>query len=164
MNSFSLINQNKTVVSILLVVVATALTLLVLSAWPDSQGSGPPSIREITLGTLRRADEADKPNPRLKTESSYPSNAPLALRVISSGRSGQSIKLQARLLTTDGQVKVITPSQIELPVGRSTFCCWRISEAGKYVLQIFRPDQTITSIPLWIERGESSGPGLRVTR
>jgi hypothetical protein len=149
------IKSNKFVTAILLVVTAAVFTTGILYLFPYvPRATGEPVIRDIVVAGLRDAEERADAEPRLRSSDSYEANELLAMRVVSTGSEHHTISLGVRLLTTSGNVKMLEPSQVRVATGRATFCCWQIDEAGNYTLQIFKPDRTITSIPLRIVQGQ----------
>ncbi len=107
-------------------------------------------ISKLTIGAAISADEAKRKDPRIAIRDSYSVSDFLALQVETAKNITTPISLSVRLITEQGSVKQLSPSSLTLPAGSSTFCCWQIPEKGKYRLQIFRPEGTVTSIPLTI--------------
>lgn len=110
-------------------------------------------ISEITLAGLRTADEANKKNPALKQQNNYPVGESLALRITTAEGVTAPIQVSVRLLSAEGRIVPLSPASVEFEPGTSTFCCWKIEEPGKYQLQIFRPERTVTTLPLTITGG-----------
>lgn len=110
-------------------------------------------ISEITLASLRTADEANKKNPALKQQNNYPAGEPLAMRVTTAANVTEPIQVSVRLLSSEGSIVPLSPASVEFQPGTSTFCCWKIDAPGKYQLQIFRPERTVTTLPLTITGG-----------
>lgn len=119
-------------------------------------------ITEMVLAGLATSDQATVKNPNLRQSPSYATGQPLALRVTTAPNVTRDIELSARLLTETGEIKDLDPSSIKLAAGTSTFCCWTIDTPGTYRLQIFRPEKTITSIPVVITAGSFIDNPLRL--
>lgn len=115
-----------------------------------------PIITEITLGTPLNAEEAKKSAPKLRQQSAYDINQPLALRVQLNPQIQSSIQVGVRLITEQGKIIELDPPTITLAPGASTFCCWQINQPNIYSMQIFRPEKTITSIPVTIRQSFTS--------
>lgn len=109
-------------------------------------------VSEITLGTLIDPAQAQDKNPKLRQQDSYTTADPLALRITTDPGVDASFSVGARLLTPEGTVVELVPSSVTFAPGTSSFCCWTVSRAGRYTLQIFRPEKVITSLPLFIEQ------------
>ena len=117
-------------------------------------------VSEITLGALRSAEEANDVDPPLVQKPSYTTSDQLVLRITTAPEVERLVELNARLLTPAGEVVELDPSVVQFSPGTSGFCCWQVEEPGEYTLQIFRPERTITSIPLKIIKGfDTSGAG-----
>lgn len=110
-------------------------------------------ISEITVAALRTADEALKENPALKQQMSYQIGEPIAMRVTTTSIVTAPIQVGVRLLDAGGSIQPLSPASVEFQPGTSTFCCWKIEKGGKYTLQIFRPERTITTLPITIQAG-----------
>jgi hypothetical protein len=108
-------------------------------------------IKRITFGTLRKADEANQTNPRLKSQDSYEAGQPLGLSITTIDPVSTSFTVRVRLLTKLGQVRTLTPAQFTITPTKSTYCCWTITEPGDYSLQIFLPQQGLTAISFKIQ-------------
>lgn len=109
-------------------------------------------ITEITLAGLRTPSEESQTNPALKQQRNYQAGEPLALRVTTAENITNPIQVSVRLLDKGGGIQELSPSSLEFQPGTSTFCCWHIPKDGDYTLQIFRPEKTVTSIPLKIRK------------
>lgn len=109
-------------------------------------------ITEITLGTPIDAAEVTARNPKLRQLAVYSTADPLALRITTDAAVTEPFTVSARLLTPAGAVVELTPTQATFEPGTSSFCCWLVSQPGKYTLQIFRPEKVITSLPLVIKQ------------
>jgi hypothetical protein len=138
------------------VFIASRLTLPGISS-PQETPRASLIIREIILGTPTNASEASKPNPVLRQQATYQTNQPLALRLTTQAATAQSFTIQVRLLTDKGNVVILKPASLTMRSGVGAYCCWQISQEGKYSFQVFRPDGGITSIPLTIIKAYSSG-------
>ncbi|MEX0649872.1 MAG: hypothetical protein WD200_02640 [Candidatus Andersenbacteria bacterium] len=112
-------------------------------------------ISEILVGLRTGENPLDPANPRIKQRDTYTTDDPLMLRATATGTS-TPYTLSVRLLTQTQSAVPLTPSQITLQSGKSTFCCWKIADPGKYTLQIFRPGGGVTSIPLNILQGDAA--------
>ncbi|MEK7557558.1 MAG: hypothetical protein AAB538_06255 [Patescibacteria group bacterium] len=112
-------------------------------------------ITEITLAGLRTPEQEQSENPVLRQQPSYIAGEPLALRITTAEDVHEPIQIGVRLLDKGGGIHDISPSSVEFQPGTSTFCCWRIEKPGTYTLQIFRPEKTVTSLPLRIQPGFS---------
>lgn len=117
------------------------------------EGSENPAaiITQITLAGLRTAQEEGKEDPALKQQNNYHTGEPLALRITTAESVKEAIQISVRLLDKGGGIQELSPSSLEFQPGTSTFCCWHISEAGDYTLQIFRPERTVTTVPIKIQ-------------
>lgn len=107
-------------------------------------------IEEITLAALRTPSEAGKPNPALKQQNNYQVGEALALRITTASHVTEPVQISVRLLSAEGKILPISPASVEFQPGTSTFCCWRIDRPGKYQLQLFRPERTVTTLPVTI--------------
>ncbi len=146
----------------LILVIAVGFVMLA-GAWTALwlEGRGPqvqddsenPStiITQITLAGLRTAQEEGKENPALKQQNNYHTGEPLALRITTAESVQEAIQISVRLLDKGGGIQELSPSSVSFKPGTSTFCCWRINEPGSYTLQIFRPEKTVTAIPIKIQ-------------
>lgn len=142
------------VIAVGLVMLAGVWTALWLgSRQPQVQEDSDPSaiITQITLAGLRTAQEEGKENPALKQQNNYRTGEPLALRITTAESVKEAIQISVRLLDKGGGIQELSPSSVEFKPGTSTFCCWRINEPGSYTLQIFRPEKTVTAIPIKIQ-------------
>lgn len=119
-------------------------------------------ITEMILAGLATPDQATVKNPNIRQSPSYATGQPLALRITTASNVTRSIEISARLLTESGEIKNIDPSSVSFEPGTSTFCCWQINEPGAYRLQIFRPEKTITTIPVIITPGSFVDNPLRL--
>lgn len=144
---------------ILVLVLMAGVGSLVSRRSSSNATSQPVVINSIILGTLRSASDTKKPNPRLLQKESYETGEPLALRVMTPQTLTQPLTLSVRLLTSAGQVYELQPSQLTIAAGTTSFCCWQITQVGSYRLQIFRPDNTVTAIPLTITKGSAPPSG-----
>lgn len=115
-----------------------------------------PIITEITIGTPLTAEEARRPDPKLRQELAYNVNQPIALRVKLNPQITEPVQVGVRLITEQGKIIELDPSKITLAPGATTYCCWQIIQPDSYLMQIFRPEKTITSIPLLIRQGFSA--------
>ena len=88
----------------------------------------------------------------------YMSTDNLALRVISDTPYRQTMKFTVRLLDQFGKTIELEPSQVTLPTGDSHFCCWHIEKSGSYTLQVFRPDNALSSFNFRIRKAVTSIP------
>lgn len=109
-------------------------------------------VSEITLGTLIDPTQAKDKNPKLRQQDSYTTADPLALRITTDPSVDTSFSIGARLLTQAGTIIELEPSSVTFQPGTSSFCCWTVPQAGRYTLQIFRPEKIITTLPLFIEQ------------
>lgn len=116
----------------------------------DDQAQGA-IITEITLAGLRTPAEETRQNPTLKQQNNYQTGEPLALRITTSETVKDVTQISVRLLDKGGGIHELSPSSLEFQPGTSTFCCWRINEPGSYTFQIFRPERTVTTIPITIQ-------------
>lgn len=117
-------------------------------------------ISEMTLAGLRTPQEEQSDTPALRQQPSYLAGEPLALRVTTAEDVRGSIQISVRLLDKGGGIHELSPSSVEFQPGTSTFCCWRIEKPGTYTLQIFRPERTVTTLPITIQAGFSQKKSL----
>lgn len=128
----------------------------VFYAWRIELLPAPPNnvqdtiITEIKVGTPISPSEVRQPNPRLRLQSTYSTEDPIAARFTTSTELTAPTQVSIRLLDSSRGVVDLMPSQITLQPGSTTYCCWTIPTSGKYLLQFFRPENVITSIPLEI--------------
>jgi len=135
----------------LFLLIGLGIALLVGVLWFSKNGEEGFSlaIEDVLLGTPREGED-NKPDPKLTTKDAYTTDEPVAMRIITSLKADESLIVQARLQTQTGEVRSLTPSNITLGPDRNTFCCWNFSEAGDFTIQLFRPDQTVVSLPIKI--------------
>lgn len=119
-----------------------------------------PIITEITVGTPLNAEEAKRPDPKLRQATAYEINQPLALRIKLNPQIQEPVQVGVRLLTEQGTIVELDPSKVTLAPGTTTYCCWQVDRPDTYLMQIFRPEKTITSIPLIIRPGFGAAPIL----
>lgn len=145
-------------VVILGIIVATQIEL-VDSLRFQMSGDRPLTITEITLGMLADPTQRDEPLPRLRQRSGsvYFTTDPLALRLTTDPSVTQSYTIGVRLITDTGEIVDLNPSYVTLPPGTGGYCCWTVEREGTYLLQIFRPERTITSLPLTIRAAPAGG-------
>lgn len=146
---------------LLLVIGVTAIIagmISLIGARSTPPVSQPVVIKSILLGGLRSVSDATKPNPRIVQKDSYDAGEPLAIRIVTSQQLTQAVTFSVRLLTENGTVQALQPPQLTIQPGTTSFCCWQISQPGNYRLQIFKPDNTITTIPITITKS-STPPG-----
>lgn len=130
----------------------TAIWLEGRSPQVQENGQNPQAvITEITLAGLRTPAEETRQNPTLKQQNNYQTGEPLALRITTAESVTDAIQLSVRLLDKGGGIHDLSPPSVEFKPGTSTFCCWRINDPGSYTFQIFRPERTVTTIPLTIQ-------------
>ncbi len=115
-------------------------------------------IDEIVVGAVAK-DAVGQPNPALQVKADYFMDEPLGIRITPKEDFGDPIEIHARLLKASGQVVELDPPSVTLQLGQYTFCCWRLNEAGKFSLQLFRPEGVITTIPLAIKPSLQPGTG-----
>lgn len=110
-------------------------------------------IEHIAVGALTRPEEAQKPNPKFEQKQTYDTNDQLVMRITTTKDVTSSFEVGVRLLTRSGGVIEMKPPAATFKPGVSSFCCWNVKEAGTYTLQIFRPEKTISTMPLVIQKG-----------
>lgn len=151
----------------LLIVGASLILLLALAGGIiaarriNLSGTPPPTalprIAEITLDRVHPEITDGDRNPAFSsTRSGLTTADRLALRVITDNTTSFTMKL--RLLTTTGDIKDLEPSTVSFTPGQTGYCCWRISEPGTYTVQIFKPDGSLTTLPLTISPGRAPTP------
>lgn len=119
-------------------------------------GSSAPSgalIEHIAIGALTRPEEAEKLNPKFEQKQTYSTNDKLVMRVTTTTAVTAPFEMGVRLLTPTGKVVELNPSSATFSPGVSSFCCWSVAKEGTYTLQIFRPEKTVSTIPLVIQKG-----------
>ncbi|MBI3255737.1 MAG: hypothetical protein HYZ63_02090 [Candidatus Andersenbacteria bacterium] len=116
-------------------------------------------IEHIAVGALARPEEAQKPNPKFEQKQAYTTNDRLVMRITTTAAMKESFEIGVRLLTPAGKVVQMDPSSAAFTPGTSSFCCWTIAKEGTYTLQIFRPEKTISTIPLLIQKGMGPAQG-----
>lgn len=109
-------------------------------------------ISEIRFGALASTEEAKKPNPRITQKSSYATNEPLVMRITTTLGVEEDFQIGVRLVTQAGAIVELNPPSATFQPGTSSFCCWQVPKEGAYTLQIFRPEKTISTIPLIIQK------------
>lgn len=117
-------------------------------------------ITEITLAGLHSIQEETKENPVLRQKTVYQTGEPLALRITTAEGVREPVEVSVRLLDPNGGIHDLSPSSATFQPGTSTFCCWRISEPGKFTLQIFRPERVVTTIPITVQGTSTSARPL----
>lgn len=123
---------------------------------PQSQQASIPTgalIENIAVGALTRPDEAQKPNPKFEQKLTYDTKDKFVMRIVTTAAVTQPFEVGVRLLTPAGKVVEMNPSSVTFKPGTSSFCCWSIDKEGSYTLQIFRPEKTVSTIPLTIKKG-----------
>lgn len=144
------------------VLLAQWINVRILREAPDTslQQGQQAIISEIILAALIDPNQREQANPALRQSASYTTTDFLALRITTRPEVTTPIELGARLRTEAGTIVELEPPSMTLPPGQSTFCCWQVDQEGTYTLQLFRPEGTITSIPLRIRR--PSGRGVQL--
>ena len=122
-------------------------------------GTGTSVISEIQLGALISPEEASKQNPRFIQKEAYSTDDALVMRITSTPQAPDRFEVGVRLLTPTGSVVQLTPSSATFIAGTSSFCCWNIAQAGEYTLQIFRPEKTVSTLPLIIRAAQRQQKG-----
>lgn len=118
---------------------------------PQGQETGQQAIiTEITLAGLSTPQQEGQANPALKQKPSYQVGEPLALRVTTADDVHELTQISVRLLDKQGGIHELSTSSVSFQPGTSTFCCWHIAKKGDYTLQIFRPERTVTTLPVKI--------------
>lgn len=146
-------NRRRVVILGAGLVVSLLVVLIILMVVLTDRPSAPefaPLIEEIILGTPRSASQTQVANPKLRSKSDYSTTEGLALRVVTNQPVEAPVTVSVRLVDDKGVIHPLEPSTLQFSQVKTTFCCWTISEAGTYTLQVFRPDASITSIPLKI--------------
>jgi hypothetical protein len=116
-------------------------------------------ISEIQFGALFSAQDATKPNPRIEQKQFYATQDRLVMKVTTVPTVTDSFEVGVRLLTPSGSVVEMDPPSATFTPGTSSFCCWQINKEGTYTLQIFRPEKTVSTIPVTIRKGIEQVPG-----
>jgi hypothetical protein len=145
---------------------AIAVILIgIMVAWQISLGpneNGEPArdivITELRIGTPQSAAEITRPDPKLRQQSNYSTEDPIALRLVTTNALASNTEVSVRLLDENRAVHELIPSQITIQPGTSTFCCWTVTQPGEYTLQVFRPEKVISSLPLIITRATGAPP------
>lgn len=104
-----------------------------------------PRIASFQLGSY--IERQDRPTV-FEAKSRFSPKDRIALQVDWLGEDGQSLPLSVRLLDEKGRDQQLKPSSVSLAPGQTYFCCWQIAPAGEYTLQVFRPEGTLTALPL----------------
>ncbi len=115
-------------------------------------------ISEIQFGALLSPVEADKLNPRIQQKQFYTTSDRLVMRLTTTPEVTEPFEVAVRLLTPSGSIVELNPPSATFTPGTSSFCCWQITKEGTYTLQIFRPEKTVSTIPLVIQKGTEPGP------
>lgn len=140
---------------IALIILSGIVFALRINLMPATTSGRDALIREITLGVIAGSGHTTKANPPLQQKQNYATSDRLVLRVVTSPSITQSFTIGARLLDVEnpqGNIITLTPAQITIQPGTSTFCCWTVTDPGSYKLQLFRPDGTVTTIPLTVKQ------------
>lgn len=119
-------------------------------------------ISEITVGALTNPSEATKTEPKLRQKREYSTADQIALRVVTTPSVNRTIQLTARLIDPTGKIVELQPTTVSFEPGTSTFCCWNFPTAGSFNLQIFRPEQIITSIPVVVRTAANNEPKILI--
>lgn len=114
-------------------------------------------ISEIQFGALLSPAEAEKQNPRIQQKQFYTTDDRLIMRLITTPQVTEPFEVAVRLLTPSGSIVELNPPSAQFTPGTSSFCCWHITKEGTYTLQIFRPEKTVSTIPLTIQKGLEPG-------
>ncbi|MBI3251613.1 MAG: hypothetical protein HYZ62_01745 [Candidatus Andersenbacteria bacterium] len=159
----SLLPAHKLRLAVALVVVAVVAGIWWASrpSQVDKAGGGTGSgiISEIQLGALASPEEASKQNPRFIQKEAYTTDDALVMRITSAPQAPDSFEVGVRLLTPTGSILQLMPSSATFEAGTSSFCCWNITQAGDYTLQIFRPEKTVSTLPLLIRQAQRQQKG-----
>ena len=145
-----------------LVAVAGLLGIWWASRRPEGNkalsSTGTSVISEIQLGALVSPEEASAQHPRFIQKEAYTTDDALVMRITSTPQAPDRFEVGVRLLTPAGSVVQLTPPSATFTAGTSSYCCWNIEQAGEYTLQIFRPEKTVSTLPLTI-RAAQKQPG-----
>lgn len=106
-------------------------------------------ISEMNLAGVRESAAGQKTQ-ALQYKREFTVGEKIALRVVSSNPSKNPFTLSIRLLDSLGRVHNLSPATISIKKADDRFCCWTVGEKGSYTLQVFRPDNTIVSLPLTV--------------
>lgn len=121
-----------------------------------TSGSQENLISEIVLAALKDPAQAGRENPALVQSGTYTTNSLLALQITTEESVENPLQFTARLLNPTGAVVPLDPPSFTVKPGTSIFCCWQIDTPADYILQIFRPEGTITSIPVKVRQGSAA--------
>lgn len=156
--------MSRTKIIISLIAILVVLTGIVvarrINLGPNENGETARDvvITELRIGTPQSAAEVTRPDPKLRQQSNYSTEDPIALRLVAANSLASNTEVSVRLLDENRAVHELTPSQITIQPGTSTYCCWTVTEPGTYTLQVFRPEKVISSLPLIITRATGGPP------
>lgn len=128
-----------------------------LDIYGTSQSSNQSAtISRIIFGVVKPLDNGQTRAVDVKEQSSYMTTDKLSLRVTSSSSKPTDLSFNVRLLDQNGKIVEFTPSQILIPSGDNHYCCWQIGQAGTYTLQVFRPDNILSTFKFKIRKATSA--------
>lgn len=109
-------------------------------------------LTEILVGTPlgdtpAKAGPADPINQK---RSGYKTTDPIMVRITNDAPPHEQLTITTRLVRDDGSIITLQPATFQISGGVSGFCCWLMPDPGQYNLQVFRPDGTVTVLPLKI--------------
>jgi len=125
---------------------------------PSPTSTQQATISRISFGSAPMLENGQTRAVDVQEKKEYMSTDNLALRVISDTPYRQTMKFTVRLLDQFGKTIELEPSQVTLPTGDSHFCCWHIEKSGSYTLQVFRPDNALSSFNFRIRKAVTSIP------
>lgn len=130
---------------LLVIIVMSQISLLPDSASNTAgQNAQQLAITQIKLGSMKGV--------ALISKDAYTVGEPLALRVQTADPAPETFQVTIRLLTERGEIKPLAPATVTFTKKKDTYCCWVVNEPGIYKLQVFRPDQRISSFALTIQK------------
>ncbi|MAF80813.1 hypothetical protein CL628_02255 [bacterium] len=137
-----------------LAVLAGIVAALAVRVGPATVNNGEEStiqIRELIVGTpVGTNAESRSARGQLSTKPQYAPGEAIALRVVTNLAAEESTSVGVRLVRDDGTFITLEPATFTITGATSGYCCWSVAEAGRYNLQVFRPDGQLSALPLLI--------------
>lgn len=142
-----------------IIILATITVIFILGVWfafqlpqektmvADTTYTGP-VFSDIRIGTPVRASFATQKNPPIKQKTDYGINEPILLQTTTMDAVTAPVSVTVRLLDSLQNIVPLTPDVVTLDPGKNEFCCWTIPTPGQYTLQVLRPDNLITNLPI----------------
>lgn len=121
-------------------------------------------ISEIAIGTPdQQQGQIARDNPPIEQTTGFLTTDPIMMRITTAAGVRDAVQVRVRLLAKTGQILELDPPSVEFEPGTNSFCCWQVSQPGAYTLQIFRPEGTITAVPITVQQGAPQPSPINAT-